>query len=229
METRTFGRSTVTLPSLSEPGIYLSNVASLESGRGTVQDFTYADADVRDLDLTSAHLITGRVTHLHAQRTHLHDVRIDSVEFKDSNLGSAQWTDSKLSRTVFRACKLMGANLTGLTLDNVLFENCKLDYATFDRVRVAGPVVFSKCALTEASFTSCDLSRAIFDDCVLRLTEFGHGTYQDCDLRGNDLSTLRGIAMLNKVIIDRAQQTQLAEALTAELDITFGEDLDDEQ
>ncbi|WP_178391170.1 hypothetical protein [Streptomyces uncialis] len=44
------------------------------------------------------------------------------------------------------------------------------------------------------------------------------------DLRGNDLSQLRGLSSLRQVIIDRAQTLQLAEALTAELDITYGEE-----
>jgi len=64
-------------------------------------------------------------------------------------------------------------------------------------------------------------------DRTLRLTEFARGKYQNCDLRGNGFSTVRGIAEPRKVIIDRAQQTQLVEALAAELDVTYGEDLDD--
>jgi hypothetical protein len=64
--------------------------------------------------------------------------------------------------------------------------------------------------------------------CDLRLTEFDGGTYRGLDLRGNDLSQLRGIASLRQVIIDRAQTLQLAEALGDELDVTYGEDLADE-
>lgn len=45
------------------------------------------------------------------------------------------------------------------------------------------------------------------------------------DLRGNDLSQLRGLSSLKKVVIDRAQTFQLAEALAAELDVTYGENL----
>jgi uncharacterized protein YjbI with pentapeptide repeats len=227
METRNFGRLDVILPGLDEPGVYLSNVTSLEGGRGTVQDFHYAEAQLRGLDLSNAQLAFGRVTGLRAQRTRFHDVRVDSVEFDSDDFGPMQWSDSKLSRAVFRNCKIMGAALSGLVLENVLFDNCKLDYATFNDIRAAGPLVFSKCALSEATFTNCDLSRTVLNDCTLRLTEFTRGKYQDCDLRGNDLSTLRGVAELRKVIIDRPQQTQLAEALVAELDVTYGEDLDD--
>lgn len=121
----------------------------------------------------------------------------------------------------------MGATITGTALDNVLFDNCKLDYSAFEQVRATGPVALTKCVLTEASFAGCDLTGSVLDTCTLRLTEFGRGKYQGLDLRSNDLTTLRGVAHLAKVVIDRAQQAELAEALIAELDVTFADTLDD--
>ncbi|GHH70707.1 hypothetical protein GCM10018793_05160 [Streptomyces sulfonofaciens] len=121
----------------------------------------------------------------------------------------------------------MGARMEDVILDNVLFERCKLDYSTLTGVRAAGPVIFSQCSLRETTFTTTDLGRALFDACNLRQAEFDGGRYRGLDLRGNDLSQLRGIASLKQVIIERAQTLQLAEALAAELDVTYGEDLDD--
>ncbi|MEV7020765.1 pentapeptide repeat-containing protein [Kitasatospora sp. NPDC093558] len=227
MDGITFGRVTVTLPHLHEPGLYLSNVTTLDSARGIVQDFQYGDADLRALDLAETRLVTGRVSNLRADRVQLDQVRLDSVEFDTCDLATTRITDSKLSRVVFRNCKIMGAGLIGVTLDNVLFDNCKLDYTTFEQIRATGAVVFSKCGLTEASFTGCDLGGAVLDTCNLRLTEFGRGKYQGLDLRGNDLTTLRGVANLGKVLIDRTQQAELAEALVAELGVTFADTLDD--
>ena len=227
MEIRTIRRTKVTLPSLDEPGLYLSHVTSLEAGRGRVAEFHYADADLRELDLADTHLMDGRVTGLRAQRTRFDGLRVDSVEFTGCDLSSLHWTHSKTSRVVFRDCKLMGATLEDLTFDNVLFENCKLDYSALTRIRTTGPLIFSMCSLREAAFTAADLGAALIDDCDLRLTEFGGGKYRGLDLRGNDLSRLRGVASLKQVIIDRAQTLQLAEALAAELDVTYGEDLSD--
>ncbi|MFS0695049.1 pentapeptide repeat-containing protein [Streptomyces nitrosporeus] len=227
MDTRTIRRTSVMLPSLNEPGLHLSNVTSLEGGRGRVAEFHYADADLRDLDLSDTHLMDGRITGLKAQRTRLEKLRVDSVELSGCDLASLQWTDSKISRVVFRDCKLMGATLEDVALDNVLFENCKLDYSTLVRVRATGPVIFSKCSLRETAFAAADLSTALIDDCDLRLTEFDGGKYRGLDLRGNDLSQLRGLSSLKQIVIDRAQAFQLAEALTAELDVTVGEDLVD--
>ncbi|WP_372407155.1 pentapeptide repeat-containing protein [Streptomyces luteireticuli] len=227
MDPRKVRRVSVTLPALDEPGLYLSNVTSLEGGRGRVTEFQYADQDLRELDLADTHLLDGRIQRVQTQRAKLHEVRADSVQFSDCDLSSLKWSDSKLSRVTFSNCKLMGALFEEVALENVLFENCKFDYATLDRVRASGPVIFSKCTLRETTIRASDFSSVVFEACDLRLAEFEGGKYRDCDLRGNDLTTVRGAVALKKILIDRAQVAQLAEALATELEVTYGEDLDD--
>ncbi|MCX4696378.1 pentapeptide repeat-containing protein [Streptomyces sp. NBC_01408] len=224
MPTRTFGHVSVTTPDLDEPGLYLSTVDTLDSPRGTVQDFAFGEADLRSLDLTDTQLITGRITGLRSKRVEFEGLNLHGVEITSSDLGAARWGDSKLTRVVLHDCKLMGSALDGLVLDDVLFEGCKFDYATFEKVRATGPVVFAGCTFTEASFNECDLSDVVFSDCTFRLTEFGTGRYRDTDLRSNDLSTIRGVANLSKVRIGHGQQSDLAEALVNELDMTLGDD-----
>ncbi|URN15576.1 MULTISPECIES: pentapeptide repeat-containing protein [Streptomyces] len=113
--------------------------------------------------------------------------------------------------------------LDGLVLDDVLFENRRLDYASFEKVRVAVPVAFVGCALTEAVFTGRDLSGAVFSDCRLRLTAFGGGRYRDTDLGGSDLSQVRGVANPAGVRIGPGGRADLAQALVDELGITVGD------
>ncbi|MER5492147.1 pentapeptide repeat-containing protein [Streptomyces sp. NPDC002454] len=226
MGTRTIRRTRVTLPSLNERGLHLSKVTSLEGARGRVSEFHYGDADLRALDLSDTHLMDGRISGVRVERARLEGVRVDSVEVAGCDLSSLYWSDSKITRAVFRDCKLMGSVLENVTLADVLFENCKLDYSTLTRIRAAGPVIFSQCSLRETTFTAAELSAVAFEECDLRLTEFDGGTYRAMDLRGNDLSRIRGLGSLKQVIIDRAQTLQLAEALAVELGITYGEDLD---
>jgi uncharacterized protein YjbI with pentapeptide repeats len=85
--------------------------------------------------------------------------------------------------------------------------------------------MFVRCSLREADFESCDFTRSLFDECDLDLANFGHGRYAGCDLRGNDLSAVKGTNNLKSVIIDRGQLIQLAEAIASELAVTFGDDL----
>ncbi|MEU3630251.1 pentapeptide repeat-containing protein [Streptomyces fradiae] len=224
MATRTLGHVTVTLPELDEPGLYLAGVASLDSPRGMVRDFLYGEAELRSLELTDTQLITGRMYGVRSQRVDFEAVNLHGVEIVGSDLGSARWSDSKLTRVVLKDCRLMGAALVGITLDDVLFESCKLDYATFQKVRVTGPVAFVDCVLNDAVFTDCDVSGTVFSACPMKRTGFGAGRYQDTDLRGNDLSDILGAGNLAKARIGHGQQVELAEALVRELDITVGDD-----
>ncbi|WP_431783110.1 pentapeptide repeat-containing protein [Streptomyces chumphonensis] len=224
MASRTFGHVTVTTPDLDEPGLYLSVAETLDSPRDAVQDFTYGDVDLRSLALTGIRLITGRVSDVRAKQVEFEALNLHGVEITGSDLGSVRWSESKLTRVHFRDCKLMGAALDAVVLDDVLFERCRFDYAGFEKVRATGPVAFVGCALTEVTFTDCDLSDAVFSDCGLMLTEFGAGRYRDTDLRGNDLSQIRGVANLAKIRIDSGQQADLAQALVDELAITLGDD-----
>ncbi|GAA4658075.1 hypothetical protein GCM10023347_06460 [Streptomyces chumphonensis] len=224
MASRTFGHVTVTTPDLDEPGLYLSVVETLDSPRDAVQDFTYGDVDLRSLALTGIRLITGRVSDVRAKQVEFEALNLHGVEITSSDLGSVRWSGSKLTRVHVRDCRIMGAALDGMVLDDVLFEKCRFDYAGFRKVRAAGPVAFVGCALTEVTFTDCDLSDAVFSDCGLELTEFGAGRYRDTDLRGNDLSQIRGVANLAKIRIDSGQQADLAQALVDELALTLGDD-----
>jgi uncharacterized protein YjbI with pentapeptide repeats len=95
------------------------------------------------------------------------------------------------------------------------------------RIRAAGPVMFTGCSLREAEFADCYLTGSLFSRCDLTLASFGPGRYARCGVRDNDLSTVTGVRYLKKVILDRAQLMQLAEALAAELRVTFGDHPDD--
>ncbi|MEU0485612.1 pentapeptide repeat-containing protein [Streptosporangium sp. NPDC006013] len=219
MDTRTVRETSVTLPDLDDAD--LGEVGSLEGEHGKLRDFHYANARLRELSLSGTQLMDGRVTSLTTQRARLEELRLHSVEFSGCDLSGLRWEDSKLSRVTFTDCKLLGAAWENVTLDDVVFERCKLDYAAVTRLRAIGPVIFTGCSLREARFVGSDLSDAAFGECDLHLTEFDGGTYRGCDLRGNDLSGLRGVSALKKIIIDRSQLQGLAQAFAAEQEITF--------
>ena len=199
-------------------------VDSLSSGIGILDGFNYADADLRALDLDDLKLLNGTVRGVRTESATWTKLRIDSVEFTGCELSSLRLSDSKLTRVRFTNCKLLGADLEEVTAEHVVFDHCKLDYATLTGLRAKGPMIFTGTVLREARFTRCDLGRALFDGCDLALAEFDQGTYKCCDLRGNDLSTLRGVTNLRGVRIEQAQSLHLAEALIAELGIDIDGD-----
>ena len=220
----TIRQTSADLPTFDEEAD-LEPVSSLGAESGLVSGFRFGHASVRALDLANVRLMRGQVSALRAERASITGVRIDSVEFTGCDLSSLWWMGGKLSRVRFDSCKLLGARFEGVTLEQVVFTGCKLDYATLGHVRAAGPVIFARCSLREVEFTGCHLAHCLFDDCDLNLADFGPGSYRGCDLRGNDLSALSSTRHLKHAVIDRAQMLQLAEALAAELDLTCGDDL----
>jgi uncharacterized protein YjbI with pentapeptide repeats len=202
----------------------LTPMDSLGAAGGSVSRFELAGTRMRALDVTDMHLVDGRVRAVRAEAAVVKRLTAQSVEFANCELGNLRWTGGKLSRTRFDGCKLLAARFENVTLDHVVFSDCKLDYAVLSQVRATGPVLFVRCSLREAEFRGCDLARSLFDDCDLGLADFGPGGYRGCDLRGNDLSAIRGVHHLRRVVIDRAQLLQLAEALAADLEVSFGDD-----
>jgi uncharacterized protein YjbI with pentapeptide repeats len=224
MKQVTIRETSAELPVLPD-GAELARVHSLGAAGGSVSRFELTGSRVRALDVKDMHLLDGRVRAVRAETVGVKGLTARSVEFGNCELGNLRWTGGKLSRTRFDGCKLLAARFENVTLDHVVFSDCKLDYAVLSQVRATGPVLFVRCSLREAEFRGCDLGRALFDECDLGLTDFGPGGYRGCDLRGNDLSAIRGVRHLSRVLIDRAQVLQLAEALAADLEVSFGDDL----
>lgn len=215
MDQLTLRTTTIDLP--PRPDEDREPVDALSSGIGIIEGFDYADAHVRALDLDDLKLLDGQVRGLRTESATWARLRIDSVEFTGCDLSSLRLSESKLTRVRFTNCKMLGAALEEVTAEHVVFDHCKLDYATLTGLRAKGPMIFTGTVLREAQFTRCDLGAALFDGCDLTLAEFDQGTYKGCDLRGNDLSTIRGVTNLRGVRIERPQTLHLAESLIADL------------
>ena len=216
----------VDLPAIDED-TELDPVPSLGGLGGLISGFEFSGARVPALELKDVTLVTGKIGKVRAGETSMTGTQVRSVEFARCELGSLRWAGGKISRTRFSNCQLVGARFEDVTLDHVIFADCKMDYAILSRIRAAGPVMFTGCSLREAECADCYLTGSLFSRCDLTLASFGPGGYARCDLRDNDLSTVTGVHYLEKVILDRAQLMQLAEALAAELRMTFGDGLDD--
>lgn len=203
---------------------HLERVSSLGPAGALVSSFEFGETVVRALDVREVRLLDGKIRLARAERASMTKVHVRCVEFTGCELGSLRWTGGKISRSRFDACKLLGARIEDVTLEHVVFTDCKMDYAILQRIRAVGPVLFVRCSLREAEFTGCDLAGSLFDGCDLFSATFGPGKYWGCDLRGNDLSAVKSAHHLKRIVIDRAQLMQLAEALAAELEVSFGDD-----
>jgi uncharacterized protein YjbI with pentapeptide repeats len=145
---------------------------------------------------------------------------VSGVVFERVDLSSARWTEVRIERARFTGCRLSGLAWSEGSLGNVLFEDCRLDYASFRQVDVVGPVAFVNCTLTEASVVGGRWRSVAMDSCRLGGIEFDGCDLRGADLRGNPLDGVRGVGSLRGVTIAAEQVEQLAAALVVDLGIT---------
>jgi uncharacterized protein YjbI with pentapeptide repeats len=98
-------------------------------------------------------------------------------------------------RAEVRRCRLTGAELAESRLEDVTFEDCRLDLvglrgATLERV------VFRDCRMAECELNAAVLTDVLFESCELRQATFSGVRVKRVELRGCDLTGLRGVEAL---------------------------------
>jgi uncharacterized protein YjbI with pentapeptide repeats len=189
---------------------------------GDEDDLDPAELELRDGQAIAGRLVTGDTL----AWSNLTDLSLTRTVISKADLSSARLSDIRWDRVMLRACSLVGANLSGGTFKNVIFEHCRLDSATIEMVRAVGPVAFVGCSLTETTFTRCGLGTVAFDGCKLAGTTFDAADLRGADLRGHDLSALVGISSLRGAVVSEEQLPSLTAALLHELDLTVKPTLD---
>lgn len=220
MEIGKYGRAEVTLPHVDDD---LHEVGHLE-GHAPIRHYLYTGRSIRQLSIAERILSNGRISKIEAQRATFSRANFQSARIEHCVFGSAEWDECTLSRVVFRNCKILGATFSDNKWANVIFDGCKIEYTSFESVQASAPVVFVDTSFKEVTFVGCDLPGGHMSGCELKDVEFVGGGYDEFDLRGNDLSTIRGAANLDGAVISSAQRHELAEALVSELNFRYIDD-----
>jgi uncharacterized protein YjbI with pentapeptide repeats len=118
----------------------------------------------------------------------------------DAIVRDADWANRRvvgvdLLRTELHAVRLTGADLAESTFRDVRFVGCRLDLAAA-RLSKFERVVFSDCRLEELDLYGSQLQDVLFERCVLREAAFSGVTSKRVELRGCDLTALRGAEAL---------------------------------
>jgi uncharacterized protein YjbI with pentapeptide repeats len=118
----------------------------------------------------------------------------------DTVVRDADWANVRAPRTTvtraeLRAVRLTGAELAEATLRDVTFADCRLDMVGLRLARLER-VVFRDCRMEEADFYGARLKDVLFERCVLREATLTGAALERCELRGCDLTGLRGAEAL---------------------------------
>ena len=199
--------------------------------------------DLAQRDLADARLIGLRVdeaalggdlSERAAADLRLQDVRLSKLDLTgteapgltltDAFVAAGSWANLRAARGSLdwveaRELRATGADFTEAVLKDVVFEDTRLDLASF-RFAKLERVVFRDCRLEEADFHGAVLASVAFERCNLRAASFAEATCDRCELRDCELSELEGIEGLRGTRMRWNEVIQVAGQLAGAAGIT---------
>ncbi|HZP73834.1 MAG TPA: pentapeptide repeat-containing protein [Gaiellaceae bacterium] len=118
----------------------------------------------------------------------------------DAVVEGREWSNlramrSTLRRVELRLCRLTGTELAESTLEDVTFEECRLDLAGLRFARLER-VVFRDCRMADCDLGGATFEDVLFERCELREADVSAAKLKRVELRGCDLEGLRGVEAL---------------------------------
>jgi uncharacterized protein YjbI with pentapeptide repeats len=124
----------------------------------------------------------------------------DLADLVDGIASDRDWANRQARGLVARRvevlnCRLTGSELAEATLSDVTFTGCRLDLVGL-RMAKLERVVFRDCRMEECDLYQATLTDVLFEQCVLREATFSGATLKRVELRGCNLSAVRGVDAL---------------------------------
>jgi uncharacterized protein YjbI with pentapeptide repeats len=120
---------------------------------------------------------------------------LTDVVVRDADWANRRVARASLLRAELHTVRLTGADLAESTFRDVRFVGCRLDLAAA-RLSKFERVVFSDCRLEELDLYGSQLQDVLFERCVLREATISGVTANRVELRGCELTGLRGAEAL---------------------------------
>ncbi len=215
METRTIGEARILLPDLDPAD--LDEVTGEPDGE--LVEALVEGASWTGLQLSGDRMSQSRLVGVDLSDAVWRNVVVYGCRFERVDFSSARLLGVTLERCEFAGCRMTGVNLAKGTLKNVVFEDCRLDYATLTETRTTGPVGLANCNLTNAALTRCEFTKAVLAGCRLTELELDTCDLHGADLRGNELSGILGLFSLRGATIGDDQLPSLAMIAARELEL----------
>ncbi|WP_242904478.1 pentapeptide repeat-containing protein [Actinomadura terrae] len=216
MDIRQIREAKILLPSDAEDRL---TPAAQPPVRGDLTDLRVRNTDWSRLRAAERDISGCSLTSVTLAEAHLEEARLTNTVFDNCDFASARWTNLKIDRCMFRGCRMIGLQAGDITLADVIFERCRLDYADLTGLHATGAVAFTDCVLRETTIHDSRLDNAVLADCPMPGAQIARTRMRGADLRGSTLTTLTGINCLAGSTLDDTQVPQLTEALLTELGI----------
>jgi uncharacterized protein YjbI with pentapeptide repeats len=217
METRIVGGLRIAVPGLDPDDLEpVTEAPDDDLTEALVEGVTWPGLELAGARFSRCRLVGAELPDGDWRRGALSGCRFERVD-----LSGSRFDGTAIERCEFVGCRLTGVALIDVTLKDVVFEDCRFDYANLNRVRTAGPTVWTGGTFGRAVLTGCRLGGASLSGCRLDEVELAGCDLRGTDLRGTELSGVTGLMSLAGAVLDESQLPDLAVIAVRELDVTI--------
>lgn len=227
MRTTTVGDVTILLPDLDPEDLdQVTDLPDDDLRDGLVEGVSWRGQQIADLSIRGCR-ITG---------ADLGEITWEGGGFYGCEIVRADLSGAALTGVSIERCSVTGSRFTGtrlidVRLKDVLFGNCRFDYATLSRVSAAGSVAFTDCTLVHGTWSSCRLSGVALRSCDLSNLELDSCRLDGADLRGSrlhafaaPLDNLQGVALTEDQLPELTRMAVNALSIDVRADAARGHD-----
>ncbi|GIJ30717.1 hypothetical protein Vqi01_58790 [Micromonospora qiuiae] len=187
MRTTIVGDVTILLPDLDPEDLdQVSDLSDDDVRDGLVDGVSWRGEQLVDQSVRGCRITGADLGEVSWEAGALYGCEVVGTDLSGSTL-----TGISIERCSFTGSRFTGARLIDVRLKDVLFDSCRFDYATLNRVSVAGSVAFTNCTLSHGSWSSCRLSGIALHSCDLSDLELESCRFDGADLRGSQLHHFR--------------------------------------
>nr|MDT0663440.1 pentapeptide repeat-containing protein [Micromonospora sp. DSM 115978] len=205
MRTTTVGDVKILLPDLDPEDLdQVTDLPDDDLRDGLVEDVSWRGRQIANLNIRGC-----RVTGADLGEVNWEGGALYGCEIVRTDLSGAALTGVTIERCSVTGSRFTGTRLIDVRLKDILFDNCRFDYATLNRVGAAGSVAFINCTLGHGTWSSCRLSGVAMRSCDLTNLELDSCRLDGADLRGSrlhafaaPLDNLQGIALTEDQLPD---------------------------
>jgi len=169
--------------------------------------FELAGDDLEGARLTRTTLETARLERCRCLGV-TRGARLHSVVFANCDLANSAWIDCIFTEVAFLDCRLTGVAISGGRFWDVVLRDCNAQMMKLSHTG-RPHMLLEACDLRGALLMDTDFGDARFSRCRLEAAELFNAGFLSVDLRGNDLTGLRGMDSLRGATIDALQLLEL--------------------
>lgn len=227
MRTTTVGDVTILLPDLDPEDLdQVTELPDDDIRDGLVEDVSWRGQQIAVLSIRGCRITGADLGEITWEGGALY-----GCEIIRTDLSGAALTGVSIERCSVTGSRFTGTRLIDVRLKDVLFDNCRFDYATLNRVSAAGSVAFTDCTLVHGTWSSCRLSGVALRSCDLSDLELDSCRLDGGDLRGSrlhafavPLENLQGVALTEDQLPELTRMAVDALSIDVRADAARGHD-----